>query len=256
MLRVSVALLLLSTACATAPSRPAAPIAFDHVWIVVKPGAPERAVLERNGIHVAPVVNRHEGQGTASVMAEFQNAFLELLWPDDTVSVAPGSERAVERFRSRMLWRTSGWSPFGFAFHYTGTSPSPVPLPSWKIALPWMTPGSSIEMLTPRDDATSPSLSIHPRELPVPPDANEREIRKRDGNADALVHALGLKRVTAVRLIAPPAYKPIDAVTWLGDHNVLQLDRGSEWAVELTFDGASRGLTKDFRPDLPLLIRF
>src|SRR5207247_2519438 len=121
--------------------------------------APERATLERAGIHVAPAVSRHEGQGTASVMAEFQNAFLELMWPDDTVSIASGSEKGVEKFRNRMRWRTSGWSPIGVVFHYTGTTPSPVPLPSWRISLPWMAPGSSIEMLTPRDDSTSPSLS-------------------------------------------------------------------------------------------------
>jgi len=234
----------------------AAPIAFDHVWIVVKPGAPERVVLERAGIRVAPIVNRHEGQGTASVMAEFQNAFLELIWPDDSVSIAPGSERAAEKFKNRMLWRTSGWSPIGLVFHYTGSSPSPVPLPIWTIAMPWMGAGSSIEMLTPRDDATSPSLSIHPRNLPVPLDANEQEIRKRDGNVDMLMHALGLKRVTAVRLIEPTSYKPIEAVIWLRDQRVLRFDSGSEWAVELTFDGAPRGLAKDFRPDLPLLIRY
>jgi hypothetical protein len=85
---------------------------------------------------------------------------------------------------------------------------------------------------------------------------NALDRSRHPGAEDAVRLNDALKRVTAVRLIAPPAYKPINAVTWLGDHNVLQLDRGSEWAVELTFDGASRGLTKDFRPDLPLMIRF
>ncbi|HXA20124.1 MAG TPA: hypothetical protein VN380_24315 [Thermoanaerobaculia bacterium] len=256
MAKVSIALILLSMACAKAPAPVVAPIAFDHVWIVVSPGAPERVMLERAGIHVAPTVSRHDGQGTASVMAEFQNAFLELMWPDETVSIAPGSEKGAEKFRNRMLWRTTGWSPIGLVFHYTGSSPSPVPLPAWKISLPWMAPGSSMEMLTPRDDTSSPSLSIHPRPLPVPPNANEQEIRVRDGNTDALIHPLGLKRVTAVRLIEPAAYKPIDAVTWLHDHQIINVDNGSEWTVELTFDGASRGLMKDFRPDLPLLIRY
>jgi hypothetical protein len=66
------------------------PAEFDHVWIMVSAGAPERAALKKAGFTISPVVNRHEGQGTASVTAEFQNAFLELMWVEPTVPVAPG----------------------------------------------------------------------------------------------------------------------------------------------------------------------
>ena len=38
-------------------------------------------------------MNRHDGQGTASISAEFLNAYLEFIWPDPTVSVAQGAER-------------------------------------------------------------------------------------------------------------------------------------------------------------------
>jgi hypothetical protein len=37
---------------------------------------------------------------------------------------------------------------------------------------------------------------------------------------------------------------------------VLQVDQGADPLVELTFDGGSRGATKDFRPELPLVIRY
>ena len=57
--------------------------------------APERAALERAGLKISPDVNRHDGQGTASISAEFLNAYLELMWPDPTVSVAPGAERGA-----------------------------------------------------------------------------------------------------------------------------------------------------------------
>jgi len=44
---------------------------FDHVWIVVTRDAPERAALERAGLKISPDVNRHDGQGTASISASF-----------------------------------------------------------------------------------------------------------------------------------------------------------------------------------------
>ena len=72
---------------------------FDHVWIVVSRDAPERAALERAGLKISPNVNRNDGQGTASVSAEFLNAYIELMWPDPTVSVAQGAERGVEKIQ-------------------------------------------------------------------------------------------------------------------------------------------------------------
>src|SRR5260370_34829430 len=65
----------------------AAELEFDHVWIVVSRDAPERAALERAGLKISPDINRNDGQGTASVSAEFLNAYIELMWPDPTVSV-------------------------------------------------------------------------------------------------------------------------------------------------------------------------
>ena len=88
-----------------------AELEFDHVWIVVTRDAPEGAALERAGLKISPDVNCHDGEGSASITAEFFNAYLELMWPDPTVSVAPGAERAVEKFNNRMNWRISGWCP-------------------------------------------------------------------------------------------------------------------------------------------------
>src|SRR5260370_287312 len=144
----------------------AAELEFDHVWIVVSRDAPERAALERAGLKISPDVNRHDGQGTASVSAEFFNAYIELMWPDPTVSVAPGAERGVEKFKNRMNWRTSGWSPIGIALHRTGPGTT-LPFPTWSLAPDWMPEGTANEILTALDDKKSPSLFIKPPVLAV-----------------------------------------------------------------------------------------
>jgi hypothetical protein len=255
MMKISICGLLLFAGCASLPPPPAGPVRFDHLWIVVQPGAPERAALERAGFRLDPAVNRHEGQGTASITAEFQNAFLELIWPDESVPVNPGLERGAEKFRQRSLWRISGWSPIGINLHYAGAAPAPLPVPVWTISLPWMESGAALTMLMPRDDTRSPAMSIHPRPLPVPTDANAQMIRAR-GDAALLVHPNGVQRVTHVRLIAPRSYQPIAALIYLREQHVIELSAGSEWAVELTFDRGAQGKSNDLRPGLPLLIRY
>jgi hypothetical protein len=232
----------------------AADLEFDHVWIVVSRDAPERSSLEGAGIKIAPEVNRHDGQGTASVTAEFFNAYLELMWPDPTVSVAPGAERGVEKFKNRMNWRTSGWSPIGIGLHRTGAATT-LPFPTWSIAPDWMPNGTAIEILTARDDTKSPSFFIEPPVLTVKEEAN-RKITENDPKRAVFQHPIGVERVTAIELIRPKGYQPVAAFTYLEKAGIFKSTEGKQWAVELTFDSGRKGQMKDLRPDLPLLIHY
>src|SRR5215469_14713067 len=74
------------------------------------------AALQRASVEISPDLNRHDGQGTASITVEFVDSFLELMWPDSTVTVSPGLERAVEKFRNRMQWRSSDWRALELTF--------------------------------------------------------------------------------------------------------------------------------------------
>ncbi len=246
---------LLAASCAH--TRLQAPLEIDHVWIMVTPNAPERAALEAAGFRISPVVNRHDGQGTASVTADFESGFLELMWPDPGVSIAPGSEKAAEKFHNRMEWRTSGWCPIGVGFRRTGTSTEPLPLSTWKVQPTWLPPGAAIEILTPRDDSHSPSLFISPRQLSASDAPKAAAQRMRDAGISSFAQPIGIKRMTAVRFLRPPGYQPIEALTYLESHGVLQASEpGQAWTVEVTFDNGGQRKTRDFRPDLPLMIRY
>ena len=227
---------------------------FDHVWIVVSRDAPERAALERAGLKISPNVNRNDGQGTASVSAEFLNAYIELMWPDPTVSVAQGAERGVEKFKNRMNWRTSGWCPIGIALHRTGPSTT-LPFPTWSIAPDWMPKGTAIEILTARDDTKSPSFFIEPPVLAVKEEAN-RKLAENDPKRAAFEHPIGVERITAIQIIRPKEYQPVAAFTYLEQAGIFKSTEGKDWAVEITFDSGRKSQTKDLRPDLPLLIHY
>lgn len=250
MRKISITALLLFCACASSHK---APVALDHFLISVAREAPERAALEKAGFRVAPFLNEHDGQGTASITFEFENSYLELVWPDERVSVDPAFQRGFEKFRQRSAWRTSGWSPIGFALHRVGP-PVPLPVPSWSIAPPWMDPGTSMQILTPRDDTKSPSVSVHPQAVSDVPalDVTRRHLRA----AGAMSQPNGVKRVTAARLVMPRGYQPAQALTYLQSQHVLALDRGDAWTLELTFDRGAQGKVRDFRPELPLRVRY
>jgi hypothetical protein len=227
----------------------AAELEFDHVWIVVTRDAPERAALERVGLKISPNVNRHDGQGTASISAEFLNAYIELMWPDPTVSVAQGAERGVEKFKNRMNWRTSGWCPIGIGLHRSGPA-TPLPFPTWTIAPDWMPKGTAIEILTARDDTKSPSFFLEPPVLAV------KANRKTDNASPASDHPIGVERITDIQLIRSREYQPVTAFTFLEKAGIFKSTEGKEWAIEITFDGGRKAQTKDLRSDLPLIIHY
>jgi hypothetical protein len=247
-----IGLLAVSLICVTAT---AAELEFDHVWIVVTRDAPERAALERAGLKISPDVNRNDGQGTASVSAEFLNAYIELMWPDPTVSVAPGAEHGVEKFKNRMNWRTSGWCPIGIALHRTGPA-TPLPFPTWSIAPNWMPKGTAIEILTARDDTKSPSFFIEPPVLAVKEKAETNSASPARTASPTSDHPIGVERVTEIRLVKPKEYQPVATFTYLEKAGIFKSSEGTEWAIEITFDGGRKAETKDLRPDLPLIIHY
>ena len=236
----------------SSPPTAAARLKLDHLWIVVTRDAPERSALERAGLKISPDLNRHDGQGTASVTTEFLNSYIELIWPDPTVSVAAGAERGVEKFKNRMNWRTSGWCPIGIGLHRLGPS-APLPFPTWTIAPDWMPKGTAIEILTARDDTKSPSFFIEPDVLSVKEKAG---IDKNDPKSSSLQHPIGVEKITEIRFVRPKEYQPVEAFTYLEKGGIFKSTEESEWALEVTFDAGRKSQTKDLRPDLPLVLHY
>jgi len=212
------AALVLALLVSAASAQSAPQLAFDHVWIVVSPNAPERTALERAGFQISPDVNRLDGLGTASVTVEFENSYLELIWPDATVPVQPELQRAAEKFRQRMNWRSSGWCPIGIGFRRAGSTNGAFPFPTWTWTADWMPKGTAMEMLVPREDTKSPALFVEPSVLT---DTKEQAAR-----ASRFHHAIGVDRITAVRLFSPKTYQPTVPLEYLQTQHFLSVEQG------------------------------
>ena len=246
---------LFIAAMAPAFTAEAPQLTLSHSWLVVTTGAPERKALESAGFRIAPTVNRHEGQGTASVTVEFFNGFLELIYPDSTVPVSPDLKAGAEKFRLKSAWRETGYSPIGIVFDRTPATPQNLPFATWKISADWMEKGTFIEMMTPREMPKAVSLSIS---------SHAASTRERDNEALArdpvtgamFLHPNGARRLTQLRVVAPSQDRLPPAASYLAAQGLVKFDVGSSWLLDVTLDNGRQGVTKDLEPDLPVVIHY
>lgn len=251
--RWAAALLVALSAVAIAqPADP--PVRLDHVWIAGPPGAArERAALEEAGFRIAPRINRHVGQGTASATVEFENGFLELIWPDDGVPVSGGGARGKERFLERMNWRTNGVSPFGIALARTPATPERFPFETWEVSAEWMEPGTAMVMLTPRG-SRAVNIAVHPNGTDEA--ANRRSIAAGGEEAAMFLHPNGARRLTAVRVTSAGADGLPASAGYVEGAGAVEFRAGAEWLMEVILDDGRAGRERDLRPALPVIVRW
>ena len=250
--------LLLSVICigAAAEEAPAKTplLQQSHAWLVVSPGAPERTALEDAGFLISPILSRHDGQGTASISVEFNNGYLELMYPDSTVSVAPNLQAAAEKFRLKSRWRESGYSPIGIVFDRTPATPDSFPFPTWKVTADWMDKGTFIEIFTPKETpkALSISISSHARSAKEESVALSKDPKMKE----FFLHPNGARNISAFKVIAPSAEALPPAASYIQDQGLMTFEVGDGWILDMTLDAGKQKVTKDLRPTLPLVVHY
>src|SRR5436309_14346456 len=233
----------------------APPLKLSHGWIVVRTGARERTALEKAGFRIAPTINRHDGQGTASVTVELLNGFLELIYPDPTVPVSPALQAGAEKFRLKSAWRETGYSPIGIVFDRTPATPEKFPFATWRISADWMEKGTFIEMMTPKEMPKAISLSISSH--PASTRESENELLARDPIKGAMfLHPNGARRLTGLRVVAPSANGFPPAASYIAAHGLVKFDVGKGWLLDVTLDNGKQRKTKNLEPDLPIVIHY
>ncbi len=255
MIRASRLAVLLVAAAGSTFAGVEPPLTLSHAWIVVTTGAKERSALEKAGFRIAPTINRHDGQGTASVTVELLNGFLELIYPDSTVPVSAALQAGAEKFRLRSAWRETGYSPIGIVFDRTSATPEKFPFPTWKISADWMDTGTFIEMMTPRGMSRAVSLSISSH--PASTRERENEALARDSvSGEMFLHPNGARRLTGLRVVAPGADGFPPAAAYIAGHGLVTFDVGRQWLLDVTFDRGAQGVTRDLQPELPMVIHY
>jgi hypothetical protein len=191
----------------------------------------------------------HVGQGTTNRCFFFHNAMLELLWVDEP------AEAQSDLIRPTRLWeRWQGRNPsdigadrccpFGICVRSAYRSSGTVAFSSWAYKPPYLPEAVSIAIATNSDRLTEPMLF----QIPF----GQRPDRVPAERAQPLEHRTGWQEITRVELVSPVVTQPSPELQTLLYAQIIRLRVGTEYCIELGFDGESQGQQMDFRPDLPL----
>jgi hypothetical protein len=230
------------------------PFELDHLFICTALDAPAAERLIQLGL-VEGRSNVHPGQGTANRCFFFHNLMLELLW------VHNATEAQSEATRPTYLWERwsghrQGNCPFGVCLRpVNGQAPDALPFSSWNYQPGYFPTGVAIPVATNVSILTEPMLFYLPMAL--------RQDSYPDAKAQPLDHSCGWREVTRVRLTLTQLSLPSAELSALVNYRppgvnppnqLIEIETGSTYRMELGFDRESQGQHHDFRPDLPLII--
>jgi len=211
---------------------------LDHVFICVEDApAAERALADfglQFGLRAI-----HQGQGTANVCAFFENAYLELLSQRDDQELQSATVRPLALWE-RVHWRRTGASPFGIAFR---TGDARLSINTWPYEAGFLPPGKSILIVTAPNAVHEPLIFLIPATLPI---------RQRSSQAHRGKH----RRLTRVMVSGPRVSALSADMRILCDAEAIAIRQAPEHQLELDWDDAGSGESRDFRPTLPLVLRW
>ena len=216
---------------------------IDHIFIRVSENAPEAALLKEIGL-IEGSSNKHQGQGTANKRFFFQNFCLELLFIDNQDECKNQTTDQLRLFE-RLSTASPTISPFGVCFRPSNDGNSPAPFPSWSYKPCYLPAPLKIDVAP--IDLHEPMwfyLSFATRPDKAPTDKRQ-----------PLVHPCGARQLTDVKLFTT-SNKLSDAAQYANSLQMFCLISDETHRLELTFDNNEQQQERDFRPQLPLIVRF
>lgn len=211
---------------------------IDHLVIFCSPGAQEVELLNAFGLHDGEA-RSHTGQGTASRCFFFGNCYLELLFVEDESQLRSDATQ-VTRLAERFLQLDSNTSPFAVCFKH----PDPA-LTTLAYQPEFLQPGYRLSL-----------ASSNPPSEPLwfflkTPDGELPPFQRQIFNWQSELHQLTAVNMTIAQgSDLSPTAKAVMA------HSCIELFADITPLMELTFDHGSQQQSHDFRPALPLLLRW
>jgi hypothetical protein len=173
---------------------------LDHFFVFVEPEATESAAKLAEGGLVPSFRRRHEGQGTANLCYVFDNAYLELLWVEDSTLLSRATFRRTHLWE-RSRWKSDGNSPFGVCVR----APEALPFPCWLWQPPYLPPGLYLEVAKVVSDPEVPFLFRFP--------GTWRPDHWPDDRGGARQQSAGLAEITGLTLSALPTAEQLEGLT-------------------------------------------
>lgn len=206
---------------------------LDHFFILTDKPEETGDLLVSVGLNES-FSRDHKGQGTSNRRFEFSNGMLEILYVRNCEEANNGPAKDL-RFPERIQKENA--SPFGVIVTRKNNSSFDMPFRGWKYQPDYFEPPKSFHVGENSEILEEPLCIYVPFIEPI--------ARQEEGGK--------FKSISRVK-VSVPLDKISDTLCAIQTADRLQIELGNEHLVMLTLDCGSRGLSKDFRPDLPLII--
>lgn len=213
---------------------------LHHFFILVEPKAEVAELLLSLGMTEREKNRKHEGQGTSNRCFDFSNGTLELLWVHDEEEALNGPGRELN-FPERK--RNLEASPFGIILNRKDNVILDVPFKGWKYNPTYFSHLNSPWFF---------HVGVNSRNLVEPlcfyipfvdPEVATENIEQST-----------FKCISEVKIYTPSSLVS-DTLKVVDKADRLSILNGDH-LMEITFDEHSCGLTKDLRPDIPVIIHW
>ncbi len=217
---------------------------IDHIFICVKPGGPEAEALAEFGLTEGSA-NRHLGQGTANRRFFFHNAFIELLWLEDSEEAQNQVTKPTNLFE-RLTSEDQEVSPFGICFRSTNTEDKKAPFASWSYKPAYLPSNLAVEIGdAPLSEPMWFFLPFGLRPDSVPPEKHQ-----------PLIHQKGFIEITSVHITLPKLEELSVPATCATNFTSVEIIEGKNHLLEVRFDSQVSLCGQDFHPVLPIVFRW
>lgn len=210
---------------------------LDHVFILVEPEAEAADRLIEHGFREGPR-NTHPGQGTTNRRFYFANSMLEFIWVQDAGEARNGPGRNLH-FAERAEDPTA--SPFGIIFvpHKDNANPD-MPFPGWHYQPAYFPPPKGFHVGKNSYNIAEPLCFYFPFQNPGVP--------KPQPNRNP--------QTVSEIIISTPSTDTEGVLELASRADLLSTRLGKEHLIEITLDRHDSGRTEDYRPALPLILRW
>ena len=210
---------------------------LHHFFILVKPGAEVAERLSSIGM-CEGTSNKHEGQGTSNRRFNFSNGTLELLWVHDAEEAKNGPGRDMF-LPDRANAETA--SPFGVVFNRKDNTSLEMPFEGWKYQPVYFQSPWEFHIGSNSNNLIEPLCVYMPFIEP--------------GMSNGTDENAGIGPISKVKVYTPA--EPISNVLGVvSTADRLSVEHGDEHLMDVTFDDNKTGRSKDFRPDMPLIVHW
>lgn len=209
---------------------------LDHFFILTRKYAPEGDLLAELGL-TEGAANDHPGQGTANRRFFFSNTALELLYVRDAEEAHYGPGKGL-RFPERASNPEA--SPFGLVFRHDDNTDSPA-FAGWRYQPEYFAPGISFLVAENSELLKEPLCICMPDN---PPSGTPRQQSSAPFTTVTQLH------------ISVPVSELSSVLKVAAGIECVQIDSASSHLMEIEFGHEAEGKHRDFRPNLPLIIRW